>query len=212
MADLQRQLRIYRLPDQRVPYIDWLDGLKDRQARQQIQARMGRLRLGNFGQKGSVGEGVQELKVDYGPGYRVYFGLDGQTIVVLLTGGDKSTQDDDIKEAKSIGANTKRKKRMPTIDYSEHLLADLQDLDYAAGYLTAALEEGEDVFLLAVRDVVQAHGGINSLSQATSLNRENLYAMLSKEGNPRLSSLAKILNTLGLAISFVPKSSDSSVA
>jgi probable addiction module antidote protein len=91
---------------------------------------------------------------------------------------------------------TKKKRRVLTIDYKELLFQDLQDLDEAAGYLTAALEEGEDVFLLAIRDVAQAHGGMTDLSKATDLNRENLYDMLSKEGNPRLSSLTAILDKL----------------
>jgi len=94
---------------------------------------------------------------------------------------------------------------MPTIDYKQALFEDLQDLTYAAGYLTAALEEGEDMFLLAVRDVVQAQGGMAALSEATNLNRENLYSMLSKDGNPRLSSLTAILDNLGLEIKFAPK-------
>jgi probable addiction module antidote protein len=101
---------------------------------------------------------------------------------------------------------------MPTIDYSDHLLEDLKDLKYAAGYLTAALEEGDDVFLLAVRDVVQAQGGMGALSKMTDLNRENLYDMLSKEGNPRLSSITTILDTLGFEIKFSPKSSNTSAA
>jgi probable addiction module antidote protein len=94
---------------------------------------------------------------------------------------------------------------MPTIDYKEHLLEDLKDLNYAAGYLTAALEEGEDIFLLAVRDVAQAQGGLTALSQATQLNRENLYNMLSQEGNPRFSSITSILSELGLEMKFYPK-------
>jgi probable addiction module antidote protein len=61
------------------------------------------------------------------------------------------------------------------------------------------------VFLLAVRDVAQAHGGLSALAQATKLNRENLYDMLSTDGNPRLSSIRAILNKLGLQVSFTPK-------
>lgn len=94
---------------------------------------------------------------------------------------------------------------MPTIDYDEYLLEELSDLDYAAGYLTAALEEGEDVFLLAVRNVAKAQGGMKVLSDATRLNRENLYDMLSKEGNPRFSSLFAILDKLGIEITFKKK-------
>jgi probable addiction module antidote protein len=96
---------------------------------------------------------------------------------------------------------------MPTTDYKRHLLRDLKNAKYAAGYLTAALEEGEDVFLLAVRDVVQAQGGISALAQATRLNRENLYGMLSRDGNPRLSSIKSILDKLGFEVKFKPKQS-----
>jgi probable addiction module antidote protein len=95
---------------------------------------------------------------------------------------------------------------VPTIDYkADFLLQELRDPERAAAYLTAALEDGEEVFLVAVRDVVEAHGGIGTLAKHTQLNRENLYAMLSETGNPRLSSLTTILDTLGFAISVRPK-------
>jgi probable addiction module antidote protein len=95
---------------------------------------------------------------------------------------------------------------MLTVDYKAQLLKDLKDSDYAAGYLSAALEEGEDVFLLAVRDVAQACGGMTALADATMLNRENLYDMLSENGNPRLSSIVSIIKTLGFAINFTKAS------
>jgi len=94
---------------------------------------------------------------------------------------------------------------MPTVDYQAHLRKRLKDHDYAAGYLTAAAAEGDDVFLLALRDVAQAHGGVAALAQATKLNRENLYDMLSEAGNPRLSSVTAILDNLGFQLSFQPK-------
>lgn len=91
-------------------------------------------------------------------------------------------------------------------------MRDLKDLDHAADYLTAAVEDGEEVFLLAVRDVAEAQGGISSLAKTTKLNRENLYDMLSKRGNPRLSSIALVLDRLGLAVKFTPKLHGSKVA
>lgn len=93
-----------------------------------------------------------------------------------------------------------------TVDYMDHLLKDLQDPECAAGYLTAALEEDEKVFLIALRDVVQAQGGMAALSKATKLNRENLYDMLSWSGNPRLSSITTLLNQLGFTMQFAPRS------
>src|SRR5580692_7122071 len=101
-----------------------------------------------------------------------------------------------------IGRSTARKRAVPNVDYKDQLLKRLKDSDYAAGYLTAALEEGEDVFLLALRDVAQVHGGIAGLAQAAHLNRENLYGMLSEKGNPRLSSITAILDTLGFQVNF----------
>ena len=80
-------------------YADWFSSLRDRQARARIDIRIRRLSLGNPGDVKAVGEGVSELRIDYGPGYRVYFVQRGQTVVILLAGGDKRTQDRDIKAA-----------------------------------------------------------------------------------------------------------------
>ena len=85
----------------------WLLGLRDDRARARIQARILRLSLGNPGDVKPVGEGISEMRIDHGPGYRVYFWQRGQVLIVLLCGGDKSTQDKDIKAAKSIAARWK---------------------------------------------------------------------------------------------------------
>jgi putative addiction module killer protein len=90
----------FRSNEGRVPFDEWLTDLGDRQARARILARLARVRLGNLGDCKPVGEGVSELRVDYGPGYRVYFGLKGRTLVVLLCGGSKRSQDRDIRLAK----------------------------------------------------------------------------------------------------------------
>ena len=76
-----------------------MNSLRDQQARAKIRARIARGRLGNLGNCESVGGGVSELKIDYGPGYRVYFGQIGTKLVILLCGGDKSSQSEDIKKA-----------------------------------------------------------------------------------------------------------------
>jgi len=80
-------------------YSRWFDGLRDRQARARIDVRIRRLTLGNPGDVKPVGEGVSELRIDYGPGYRVYFVRRGETLVILLAGGDKPTQERDIQIA-----------------------------------------------------------------------------------------------------------------
>ena len=82
------------------PFIAWLEGLRDRQARTRIEARLARVAVGNFGDVEPAGQGVMELRIDWGPGYRVYFARIGQVIVLLLCGGDKRTQQRDIDRAK----------------------------------------------------------------------------------------------------------------
>ena len=83
-------------------YKDWFDNLRDRQTRTRIDIRIRRLSLGNLGDVKPVGEGISELRIDYGPGYRVYFVQRGQALVVLLAGGDKRTQDKDIRLARKL--------------------------------------------------------------------------------------------------------------
>jgi putative addiction module killer protein len=83
----------------------WLDNLPDIQVRARVQARIERLVAGNPGDVEPVGEGVSELRIDYGPGYRVYFKKRGRALVVLLAGGDKNTQSKDIKRALRLARN-----------------------------------------------------------------------------------------------------------
>lgn len=86
-------------------FAKWIDGLRDIRARARIQARIERLASGNPGDVKSVGEGVSELIIDYGPGYRVYFKKRGNTVIVLLAGGDKRTQSRDITKALRLAHN-----------------------------------------------------------------------------------------------------------
>lgn len=83
-------------------YSQWFNKLRDRQARARIDVRIRRLSLGNPGDVKPVGDGVSELRIDYGPGYRLYFVRRRQTLVILLAGGDRNTQDQDIKTAREL--------------------------------------------------------------------------------------------------------------
>ncbi|MBW2133512.1 MAG: type II toxin-antitoxin system RelE/ParE family toxin [Deltaproteobacteria bacterium] len=80
-------------------FAKWLSGLRDRQARARIQTRIDRLQLGLAGDVKPVGEGVSELRIDFGPGYRIYFMQRGQSLIILLAGGHKRTQTTDIRTA-----------------------------------------------------------------------------------------------------------------
>ena len=86
-------------------YSAWFQALRDRQARIRIDIRIRRLSLGNAGDVKPVGEGVSELRVNFGPGYRVYFLQRGQEYIILLAGGDKASQSDDILRAKLLARN-----------------------------------------------------------------------------------------------------------
>jgi len=86
-------------------FAQWLDGLRDLQARARVQARIERLAAGNRGDVAPVGEGVSELRIHHGPGYRVYFKQRGRELMILLAGGDKRTQARDIKTALRLARN-----------------------------------------------------------------------------------------------------------
>jgi putative addiction module killer protein len=87
---------------QTASFASWLAGLRDDRARARINVRIRRLSLGSPGDVRSVGEGVLEMRIDYGPGYRVYFAQRGAALVILLAGGDKRTQDQDIASALAL--------------------------------------------------------------------------------------------------------------
>lgn len=103
------EIREYVTEDGRNPFREWLEGLADRQARARIDVRLTRVRLGNLGDSRSVGGGVQELRIHYGPGYRLYFARHGDDVVILLVGGDKSGQSRDIRLAQALWADYRRR-------------------------------------------------------------------------------------------------------
>ena len=105
-----RTLEMYQDEDGRQPFIQWYMAIRDHRTKVRIERRLDRVQTGNFGDHRSVGEGVFELRMFFGPGYRVYFAEDGDTVVVLLCGGDKSSQDEDIKRAKAYWKNYEERK------------------------------------------------------------------------------------------------------
>lgn len=108
MNNFEREIRLYQTADGRVPFSDWFESLRDDKTKQRIDARLARVRLGNLGDCKGVGGGIFELRVDFGPGFRIYFAQQGTEIIILLCGGDKSTQSRDIKRAKEYWARFKR--------------------------------------------------------------------------------------------------------
>ena len=105
MIDLFR----YQREDGREPFTEWLNGMRDKVAQARIRIRLRQVQTGNLGDCEPVGEGVTELRVHVGPGYRVYCGRQGKSVVILLCGGDKRSQPADIKQAKALWHDWKRR-------------------------------------------------------------------------------------------------------
>lgn len=102
MRDIHpREIQVYRSANGRQPFTEWLESIRDKGTQDRVQARVNRLKFGNFGDFESVGDGVFELRLNFGAGYRVYFGQIGSPVVLLLCGGDKSSQTRDIQRAKN---------------------------------------------------------------------------------------------------------------
>jgi putative addiction module killer protein len=110
----ETEIRSFVERNGRVPFQAWIDAL-DRQAQAKIAVALTRLARGNRSQVKGVGAGVAELKLDFGPGYRIYFGQDGQTLVILLAGGTKKRQGEDIATAKARWAEYKERKTLRRI-------------------------------------------------------------------------------------------------
>ena len=106
-----KTLVIYRTATGDEPFSRWLDGLRERTVRARIRTRLDRVSLGNWGDHKAVGRGVIELREHHGPGYRVYCALDGNTVVLLLCGGDKATQPADIAQAHQLWADYQRRRK-----------------------------------------------------------------------------------------------------
>jgi putative addiction module killer protein len=102
-------LKEYVTPDGKNPFRNWLHALRDVKAPAKVRVRLNRVRLGNFGDAKAVGGGVHEFRIPYGPGYRVYFARAGSTVVLLLCGGDKSSQKRDITKAKEYWLDYQRR-------------------------------------------------------------------------------------------------------
>lgn len=95
------EIQYYRGPNGRQPYTEWFESIRDKNTQQRIDKRLARLEDGNFGDCKSVGGGIFELRLDFGPGYRIYFRQIENTLVLLLCGGDKASQQRDIELAKT---------------------------------------------------------------------------------------------------------------
>lgn len=104
-----RQIQNYLTINGKSPFENWLKALRDSKGKAIIKSRLKRVLQGNLGDYRSVGEGVYELRIQFGSGYRIYFGQVGITVILLLCGGDKSTQEEDIRTAKTYWEDYRRR-------------------------------------------------------------------------------------------------------
>lgn len=111
MKGMQNIINEYITETGEAPYSNWLNSLKDLKGRTAVISHVDRMELGNFGDCKPVGDEIVELRIHFGPGYRVYYARDGKNIYLLLCGGNKSSQKKDIKQAKKYWANHKRGKQ-----------------------------------------------------------------------------------------------------
>ena len=107
---VSRRVETYLTRDGKDVFQEWLNGLADQRARALIDKTLAKVRLGNLGPHKSVGEGAQEIVLDHGPGYRIYFGEHGATLVILLCGSTKKRQEDTIKEARRYWKDWKERR------------------------------------------------------------------------------------------------------
>jgi probable addiction module antidote protein len=152
---------------------------------------------GNLGDIAAVGEGVSELQIDLGPGYRVYLGQIGQQ-VHLISGDPRSVNNEISQPPNDSGANMTR----TTTPYREVLLDRLANPDVAGHYLNAAMEDSPEAFLKALKNVAKARQ-MSKVAKEAGVQRETLSRSLSEQGNPTFGTLSSVLPVLGFRMQIV---------
>jgi probable addiction module antidote protein/putative addiction module killer protein len=168
----------------------------DEKAQFRILARIRRMSLGHFGDVKPVGEGVSELRIDYGPGYRVYLRQQGQMWVLLLAGGNKKTQTATSPRPNSWPGSGKMSLKTTLWDASEFL----DSPESSAAYLEAGFEDGDPALIAAALGDVARAIGMTQLASQAGVTREALYKALSPTGDPKLSTFLGVMKALGLKL------------
>jgi probable addiction module antidote protein/putative addiction module killer protein len=172
--------------------------LRDSRARAKILLRIERLEFGNPGDVASVGDGFSELRIHYGPGYRVYYVQRGAILIILLCGGDKSTQAADISAAETAGPRTGglSMARTTAFDAADYL----DSPEMVAAFLTEAFESDDPVLITKAIGTVARAKGMTGVAEEAGLSRENLYRALGGDAKPEFATVLKVLHALGISL------------
>jgi len=184
-------------------YRDWLVSL-DAATRARIIAAVLRMESGNFSAAKSVGSGVSEMRLDFGPGYRVYFGMDGDELVILLVvdprGGSKQTSRPLIGLGRSTSEGNQSKKMALTRSFRETIKEQLADREFRREFLREAVANmvaGDlDTAKSVLREYINGTLGFIALGKALSKSPKSLMRMLSPEGNPHARNLFEMISYL----------------
>jgi putative addiction module killer protein/probable addiction module antidote protein len=184
-------------------FTNWLATVNDQRARLQIVRRISRVAAGNFGDAKSVGGPVSELRIDHGPGYRLYYTRRGKTVVILLCGGGKRTQSKDIrKEGNRSGVGGLRMKvsKLKKFDAAEHLRTP----EARAEYLNIVLTDGDPTEVRDALNLVARAQGMSEIAKAAGVTREGLYKTLGENGNPEFATVLRIIGAMGIRLTAEP--------
>ena len=173
----------------------WQARLKDERARALIASR---LAYGHAGDVETIGHGVSEWRIHYGPGYRIYVQKRASTIIVLLCGGDKSTQAKDIKTAKRLADEWSEEmaEKLTTYDPA----ADLTSDEAIAIFMAEAFQTNDAGYVAHALGVVARAKGMAQIAGQTGLSREQLYRSFSENGNPTLKTTLAVMKALGIEL------------
>lgn len=201
----KRIAQYYKTHDGLEPCKEWIENLNDTTAKRKFFTRIERAEDGNFGQspqqhRERIKDVVSEIKIDHGPGYRLYYALDdNDSIILLLAAGTKKKQQADIDTA----GKTINKGQVKMSSFEEHLIKELKDPQMAVEYIIEALEEPGDSFsylMKALGKVAKAHG-LSALVESSGLGKSSIRNMIQEDSNPTLKNAVKLLSAMGMQIS-----------
>jgi putative addiction module killer protein/probable addiction module antidote protein len=198
-----------------IEFLKWMGGLQDGRAKRAIAARIDRLATGNPGDVKPVGRGVSELRIRYGPGYRIYYVQRGTVLIVLLCGGDKSSQDADIAKAHVIAEDLEDwQMALKTLPYdsAEYVEDDQAIAEYLEEAMKIAMEDSDPSFLAQALGTVARARGMSQIAKEAGLSRESLYKALGAEGNPEFGTILRVIQALGLRLSIASSASGSAAS